>query len=135
MTPAELAAVIIPLLPTLERWFKEAWSRTDEFEMAWGFLSVLIPERARPSVEVAMRAVWDLYDSGELERAWQDLRGRLDDGGAIERAHDVSLEEATKRQHQRADELDQADAPSPAGEQLFEPLPDPWARGGEGNVR
>lgn len=125
MTPAEVAALLIPLLPTLERWFKEAWGRTDDFAAAWGFLKVLVPEETRAAVEVALRAVWDLYDDGQVDEAWTDLRKRLDAGEGIERAEDVSFADVVKRQHEAADVLPNR---SPVAAPEFDPPRDPWAR-------
>lgn len=128
---AEIVKLVLPLLPGIEQAFRDVWPRTESFDDAWQYLSLLIPASLRAPLQPVIRAVWDTYETGELEAAWLALRGKLAGGEGIERAVAPSFLDALEEQHRRADDLPGSPTgpdtdPAPAPE--FEPLPDPWAR-------
>lgn len=103
---AEIIKAVLPLLPGIEQAFRDVWPRTESFDTAWGFLSPLIPSTLRAPLEPVIRAVWDTYDTPQLEAAWLALRGKLAGGDGIERAVAPSFEDALEDQHHRADQLE-----------------------------
>ena len=130
---AEIIKIVLPLLPGIEQAFRDVWPRTEDFSDAWQYLSLLLPTSLRAPLEPVVRAVWDTYETGELEAAWLALRGKLAGGGDIERAVAPSFTDALEEQHHRADQLEGSptadDAPptDPAPPE-FDPPADPWAR-------
>lgn len=131
---AEIVKLVLPLLPGIEQAFRDVWPRTESFDDAWGYLSLLLPSSLRAPLEPVVRAVWDTYETGELEAAWLALRDKLAGGDGIERAVAPSFTDALEEQHHRADQLpgsptaDDAPPTDPAPAPEFDPLPDPWAR-------
>ena len=103
---AEIVKIVLPLIPAIEQAFRDVWPRTESFDTAWGFLVPLIPSSLRAPLEPVIRAVWDTYETGELEAAWMALRGKLEGGGDIERAVAPSFTDALEEQHHRADQLE-----------------------------
>ena len=130
---AEVIKIVLPLIPAIEQAFRDVWPRTEDFSDAWQYLSLLIPESLRVPLKTVIRAVWDTYETGELEAAWLALRGKLAGGGDIERAVAPSFTDALEEQHHRADQLegsptsDDAPVTIPAPPE-FDPPADPWAR-------
>lgn len=130
---AEVVKAVLPLLPGIEAAFRDVWPRTEDFSDAWQYLSLLIPESLRVPLKTVIRAVWDTYETPQLEAAWVALRDKLAGGENIERAVAPSFTDALEEQHHRADQLEGSptadDAPptDPAPPE-FDPPADPWAR-------
>lgn len=125
----EIVKAIMPILPGLERLFRDVWPRTEDFDDAWQYAAPLVPSSLRAPIRTVLRAVWDTYETGELEAAWQAMKAKLEGGGHITRAGAPDFEAALEEQHHRADQLegsptaDDAPAtdPAPPPEHEFDP--------------
>lgn len=103
---AEIVKIVLPLLPGIEQAFRDVWPRTESFDDAWSYLSLLLPVSLRAPLEPVVRAVWDTYETGELEAAWQAMKAKLEGGGHITRAVAPDFEAALEDQHYRADQFE-----------------------------